>query len=291
MAKSCKPVKVSYKSTNNYYSAATSWSTTEFPLKRKGREEEEPEDERKRGRWEENKGGKAGDCFKRKDGFERGSCELSRRISKHSSRSSRREDRNPLAEKQENIDAAEARYKYRAPYQDDCGTEERPEGGNCEGASGNLNGNLDNMENQNGNYAKYEDLSEPNVKVSPVSEEIERGSRESRRRSSKHSSRSSRREERKPLDEKQENIDAAKAKYKCRAPYQADTDTEERSRGGNCEGVSGNLNGNFDHTENQYENYPKNEDFASVVACATCVPEANIKVPLVSENDIDVNRN
>ena len=69
-----------------------------------------------------------------------------------------------MAEKQENIDAAEARYNYRAPYQGDCGTEERSKGGKCEGASGNLNGNLDhNTEDQNENYAKNEESSAANI--------------------------------------------------------------------------------------------------------------------------------
>ena len=76
-----------------------------------------------------------------------------------------------MAEKQENIDAADAKYNYRAPYQADCGTENRSKGGNCEKASGNLNDNLDhNTEDQNENYAKNEEFSEANIEVSPVSE-------------------------------------------------------------------------------------------------------------------------
>jgi len=119
LAKSCKPAKFP-KSVKNYYSAATSWSTTEFPRKRKGREEEECGDWNKLGRWEEEGGSKEGDWFQRKDEIVRDSLETSRRNSKASSRSTKREERKPLKKKEVNLDAVEVSYSYKAPYQQDC---------------------------------------------------------------------------------------------------------------------------------------------------------------------------
>ena len=52
-----------------------------------------------------------------------GSLETSRRNSKESSRSTKREERKPLKEKEGNLDAVEVSYNYKAPYQQDCGGE------------------------------------------------------------------------------------------------------------------------------------------------------------------------
>ena len=52
-----------------------------------------------------------------------GSLETSRRNSKASSRSTKREERKPLKEKEGNLDAVEVSYNYKAPYQQDCGGE------------------------------------------------------------------------------------------------------------------------------------------------------------------------
>jgi len=110
LAKSCKPLKFA-KSVKNYYSAATLWSTTEFPRKRKVREEE-PAGEQSKWRREEERGGKEGDWFLRREEKRKG-------LSKYSSLASKKE-RKPLEEKNANIDTeAEASYSYRAPYQDD----------------------------------------------------------------------------------------------------------------------------------------------------------------------------
>ena len=50
----------------------------------------------------------------------RDSLETSRRNSKASSRSTKREERKPLKEKEVNLDAVEVSYSYKAPYQQDC---------------------------------------------------------------------------------------------------------------------------------------------------------------------------
>ena len=96
----------------NYYSAATLWSTTEFPKKRKVRDEE-PAVELEQSKWrrEEERGSKGGDWFIRREESMKGW--------KQSSISSKNE-RKPLEEKIGNIDTeAGASYSYRAPYQDD----------------------------------------------------------------------------------------------------------------------------------------------------------------------------
>jgi len=118
LAKSCKPVKFP-KAVNNYYSAATSWSTTEFPRKRKGREEEECGDRSKLGRREEESWSKEGNWFRRKSEILKGSRESSR-SSENSSRRSKRVERKPMKEKEGNLDAVEPSYNYRAPYKQNC---------------------------------------------------------------------------------------------------------------------------------------------------------------------------
>jgi len=126
LAKSCKPLKFA-KSVKNYYSAATLWSTTEFPRKRKVREED-PAVEQSKWRREEERCGKVGDWFLRRE-----ESLKSKGLSKHYSVGSKnysvgsknysvgsKNQRKPLEEKKENIDTeAGASYSYRAPYQDD----------------------------------------------------------------------------------------------------------------------------------------------------------------------------
>ena len=96
----------------NYYSAATLWSTTEFPKKRKVRDEE-PAAELEQSKWrrEEERGSEGGDWFLRREESMKG---------KRQSSISRKNERKPFEEKIGNIDTeAGASYSYRAPYQDD----------------------------------------------------------------------------------------------------------------------------------------------------------------------------
>ena len=86
----------------NYYSAATLWSTTELPRKRKVREER-PAGEQSMWRREEDRSSKGGDWFLRRDEGWKG-------LSKYNSNGSKNE-RKPLEEKNANIDSeAEASY-------------------------------------------------------------------------------------------------------------------------------------------------------------------------------------
>ena len=98
----------------NYYSAATLWSTSEFPKKRKVRDEELA-GEQSKWRREEDRGSKEEDWFLRKEESFMGNRDKS--PSKHKSSRSNNE-RKPLEEKMGNIDTeAGASYSYRAPYQ------------------------------------------------------------------------------------------------------------------------------------------------------------------------------
>ena len=93
---------------NNYYSAATGWSTSEFPRKRKGRNEQE-EDKR------DTKQGERDWFLRRGERVEGGSV---KRAKVSSSRNVK--ERMPLEEKAGNVDGGDgASYSYRAPYQDE----------------------------------------------------------------------------------------------------------------------------------------------------------------------------
>ena len=97
---------------NNYYSAATGWSTSEFPRKRKGRNDQE---ENKR----DTKQGERDWFLRRGERVEGGQV---KRAKVSSSRNMK--ERMPLEEKAENVDVgAEASYSYRVPYQDENGQE------------------------------------------------------------------------------------------------------------------------------------------------------------------------
>jgi len=109
LAKSCKPVRFP-KSTKNYYSAATRWSTSEFPSKRKERDGEGEIEGSKKRRDDE----KGGDCFLRKD--ERYSRE-SRGSGNYSFKIAVRDERLPF-EKSNVEHEVEPNYSYRPPYQD-----------------------------------------------------------------------------------------------------------------------------------------------------------------------------
>ena len=96
----------------NYYSAATLWSTTEFPKKRKVRDEE-PVGEQSKWRREEERNSKEEDWFLRKEESFMGNGD--KRRSKLSLRSNN--ERKPMEEKIGNVTTeAEASYIYRAPY-------------------------------------------------------------------------------------------------------------------------------------------------------------------------------
>ena len=91
------------------------WSTSEFPKKRKERDEELV-GEKSKWRREEERGSNEEDWFLRKEESFMGNRE--KRLSKHSSSRRSNNERRPLEEKMENVDTeSEASYSYRAPYQ------------------------------------------------------------------------------------------------------------------------------------------------------------------------------
>ena len=96
------------------------WSTSEFPKKRKVRDEELPVEQSK-WRKEEERGSKEEDWFLRKEESFMGNRE--KRLSKHSSSRRSNNERRPLEEKLGNVDTETgASYSYRAPYlgEKDC---------------------------------------------------------------------------------------------------------------------------------------------------------------------------
>jgi len=118
VANSCKPQKFP-KSVNNYYGAATMWKTSEFPRKRKVRNEEELDEDEKWGR-------RQGDWFfRRGESGERGKSKRAR----HNSFKITQE----CEEKIGNEEDTGASYSYRAPFKNDIGgnVQEEEVGGQC----------------------------------------------------------------------------------------------------------------------------------------------------------------